>query len=170
MTLVPVTQYGLGTLVGLTGNAVFAPVEEAAVRSGSPGALLHGRIPNIQTSWVKLAEAGTKAVLQGGANDLGGTLMEETISRMAGSENGSLKTIAELEAILADVRKRGDAAVRELEEDAPRFGQRDELVGLERLRVGRVHAQRVHAPAAHQERRVVHPRVVRAQLAQADQP
>jgi FO synthase len=65
--------------------------------------LLHGRIPNIQTSWVKLAEAGTRAVLQGGVNDLGGTLMEETISRMAGSENGSLKTIAELEAIAASV-------------------------------------------------------------------
>jgi FO synthase len=65
--------------------------------------LLHGRIPNIQTSWVKLAEAGTRAVLQGGVNDLGGTLMEETISRMAGSENGSLKTIAELEAIAASI-------------------------------------------------------------------
>jgi FO synthase len=65
--------------------------------------LLHGRIPNIQTSWVKLADAGTKAVLQGGANDLGGTLMEETISRMAGSENGSLKTIAELESMAAAI-------------------------------------------------------------------
>ena len=65
--------------------------------------LLHGRISNIQTSWVKLAEAGTKAVLTGGANDLGGTLMEETISRMAGSENGSLKTIAELEALAASI-------------------------------------------------------------------
>jgi len=65
--------------------------------------LLHGRIRNIQTSWVKLAEAGTRAVLQGGANDLGGTLMEETISRMAGSENGSLKTIAELEGIAAAI-------------------------------------------------------------------
>ncbi|KQS60008.1 2-phospho-L-lactate guanylyltransferase [Geodermatophilus sp. Leaf369] len=65
--------------------------------------LLHGRIDNVQTSWVKLAEAGTHAVLQGGANDLGGTLMEETISRMAGSENGSLKTIAELEAMAAAI-------------------------------------------------------------------
>src|SRR4051812_31660773 len=65
--------------------------------------LLHGRISNIQTSWVKLADAGTKAVLQGGANDLGGTLMEETISRMAGSQNGSLKTIAELEAMAAAI-------------------------------------------------------------------
>jgi FO synthase len=65
--------------------------------------LLHGRIDNIQTSWVKLAQTGTRAVLQGGANDLGGTLMEETISRMAGSTNGSLKTIAELEAIAAAI-------------------------------------------------------------------
>src|SRR3712207_1150238 len=65
--------------------------------------LLHGRIPNIQTSWVKLGDVGTQAVLQGGANDLGGTLMEETISRMAGSESGSLRTIAQLEAIAAAI-------------------------------------------------------------------
>jgi FO synthase len=65
--------------------------------------LLHGRIDNVQTSWVKLGDAGTQAVLRGGANDLGGTLMEETISRMAGSENGSLKTIEQLEAIAAAV-------------------------------------------------------------------
>jgi FO synthase len=38
-------------------------------------------------------------MLQAGANDIGGTLMEETISRMAGSMHGSLKTVAELEAI-----------------------------------------------------------------------
>ncbi|SDY04193.1 FO synthase subunit 1 /FO synthase subunit 2 [Modestobacter sp. DSM 44400] len=65
--------------------------------------LLHGRIDNIQTSWVKLGDAGTQAMLTGGANDLGGTLMEETISRMAGSGNGSLKTIAELEAMAAAI-------------------------------------------------------------------
>ncbi|WP_246078562.1 bifunctional FO biosynthesis protein CofGH [Modestobacter excelsi] len=65
--------------------------------------LLHGRIDNVQTSWVKLGDAGTQAMLGGGANDLGGTLMEETISRMAGSGNGSLKTIAELEAMAAGI-------------------------------------------------------------------
>ncbi|MQA33815.1 bifunctional FO biosynthesis protein CofGH [Modestobacter roseus] len=65
--------------------------------------LLHGRIDNIQTSWVKLGDVGTQAMLDGGANDLGGTLMEETISRMAGSGNGSLKTIAELEAMAAAI-------------------------------------------------------------------
>ena len=41
------------------------------------------------------------AVLQGGVNDLGGTLMEETISRMAGSQHGSAKSVAELEAMAA---------------------------------------------------------------------
>lgn len=61
--------------------------------------MLHGRIDNIQTSWVKLGIEGTRMMLQGGANDLGGTLMEETISRMAGSEHGSAKTIAELQEI-----------------------------------------------------------------------
>ncbi|CCH86915.1 FO synthase, 7, 8-didemethyl-8-hydroxy-5-deazariboflavin synthase [Modestobacter italicus] len=65
--------------------------------------LLHGRIDNVQTSWVKLGDTGTQAMLNGGANDLGGTLMEETISRMAGSGNGSLKTIAELEAMAAAI-------------------------------------------------------------------
>jgi FO synthase len=58
--------------------------------------LLHGRIHNIQTSWVKLGVEGTRAMLTSGANDVGGTLMEETISRMAGSEHGSAKTVAEL--------------------------------------------------------------------------
>jgi FO synthase len=61
--------------------------------------MLHGRIDNIQTSWVKLGVEGTQAMLRAGANDLGGTLMEETISRMAGSEHGSAKTVAELEEI-----------------------------------------------------------------------
>ena len=61
--------------------------------------LLHGRIPNIQTSWVKLGIDGTRAMLRAGANDLGGTLMEETISRMAGSEHGSAKTVEELHEI-----------------------------------------------------------------------
>lgn len=63
--------------------------------------LLHGAIPNIQTSWVKLGDELCTRVLQGGVNDLGGTLMEETISRMAGSENGSFKPISELEQIAA---------------------------------------------------------------------
>ncbi|MGW5311026.1 bifunctional FO biosynthesis protein CofGH [Nocardia thailandica] len=65
--------------------------------------MLHGRIDNIQTSWVKLGTTGTQVMLSGGANDLGGTLMEETISRMAGSQHGSAKTVAELTEIAAGI-------------------------------------------------------------------
>ena len=61
--------------------------------------MLHGRISNIQTSWVKLGVERSQVMLTGGANDLGGTLMEETISRMAGSQHGSAKSVAELVAI-----------------------------------------------------------------------
>jgi FO synthase len=63
--------------------------------------LLHGLIPNIQCSWVKLGNDGCRKVLLGGANDVGGTLMEETISRMAGSAHGSYKTISDIEAMVA---------------------------------------------------------------------
>jgi FO synthase len=50
--------------------------------------MLHGAISNIQCSWVKLSPQLCRQVLQGGVNDLGGTLMEESISRMAGSYHG----------------------------------------------------------------------------------
>ncbi len=63
--------------------------------------MLHGAIGNIQCSWVKLGAEVCRDVLRGGVNDLGGTLMEETISRMAGSQNGSYKTISELAGLVA---------------------------------------------------------------------
>ena len=50
--------------------------------------LLDGAIANIQVSWVKLGVEASQVILKGGANDFGGTLMEETISRMAGAEWG----------------------------------------------------------------------------------
>ncbi|WP_460518876.1 bifunctional FO biosynthesis protein CofGH [Flindersiella endophytica] len=65
--------------------------------------LLHGLIDNIQCSWVKLGSELCPQVLDGGVNDLGGTLMEETISRMAGAANGSYKTITDLREIAASV-------------------------------------------------------------------
>jgi FO synthase len=63
--------------------------------------LLHGAIDNIQCSWVKLGVDGCRQVLAGGVNDIGGTLMEETISRMAGSQHGSRRSVAELEEVAA---------------------------------------------------------------------
>ncbi|HEX9065633.1 MAG TPA: bifunctional FO biosynthesis protein CofGH [Streptosporangiaceae bacterium] len=65
--------------------------------------MLHGAIGSIQCSWVKLGEDLCREVLDGGVNDIGGTLMEETISRMAGSENGSFKTISQLADMVAPI-------------------------------------------------------------------
>jgi FO synthase len=62
--------------------------------------VLHGRIDHVQCSWVKLGPEQCDAVLRGGVDDLGGTLMEETISRMAGSSYGSRKSVEELEAMV----------------------------------------------------------------------
>jgi FO synthase len=64
--------------------------------------VLHGHIDHIQSSWVKLGVEQCHAVLGGGVDDLGGTLMEETISRMAGSAHGSRKSVLELETMVRD--------------------------------------------------------------------
>ena len=72
--------------------------------------MLHGAIDHIQCSWVKLGPRGCQVMLTGGADDLGGTLMEETISRMAGSDHGSSLTVADLRAIAAGDRTSGGAA------------------------------------------------------------
>src|SRR5205085_10588130 len=67
--------------------------------------LLHDRIPNIQVSWVKMGMDYCTLILRGGANDFGGTLMEETISRMAGAEWGIRKEPKEFaDAILGERR------------------------------------------------------------------
>lgn len=55
-------------------------------------------IPNIQISWVKLGLEGSLAGLQSGANDFGGTLMEETISQSAGACHGSMLPPNQIEA------------------------------------------------------------------------
>jgi FO synthase len=65
--------------------------------------MLHGAVDHIQCSWVKLGDDGCRVMLTGGADDLGGTLMEETISRMAGSEHGSAKTVSDLETLIRSI-------------------------------------------------------------------
>ncbi len=47
-------------------------------------------VPNVQVSWVKIGASGARQILQSGANDLGGTLMDENISRAAGAAHGQL--------------------------------------------------------------------------------
>ncbi|MFD3947653.1 bifunctional FO biosynthesis protein CofGH [Streptomyces sp. NPDC058579] len=85
--------------------------------------LLHTHIPNIQTSWVKLGADGAAEMLRSGANDLGGTLMEETISRMAGSSYGSYRSIRDLIAI-ADAADRPSRPRTTLYGEVPEERQR----------------------------------------------
>ena len=59
----------------------------------------HGQIDNIQASWVKLGIQGARQLLQAGVNDLGGTLMDENISRAAGATHGQGLTPADFQAI-----------------------------------------------------------------------
>jgi FO synthase len=56
----------------------------------------HGLVDNIQASWVKLGHDGARQLLAAGVNDLGGTLMDENISRAAGATHGQLATPDEL--------------------------------------------------------------------------
>ncbi len=61
---------------------------EAVLMHAVARLVLHPHITNIQTSWVKMGPRGATACLRAGANDLGGTLMNESISRAAGTEHG----------------------------------------------------------------------------------
>jgi FO synthase len=65
--------------------------------------LLTDRISNVQVSWVKIGIDACKVILAGGANDFGGTLMEETISRMAGAEWGIKKDPWEFEEAIRSI-------------------------------------------------------------------
>ncbi len=65
--------------------------------------VLHPLIPNIQVSWVKLGPDGAAACLTAGANDLGGTLMNESISRAAGTEHGQEFSPEQMDALIASL-------------------------------------------------------------------
>jgi FO synthase len=62
--------------------------------------VLHPWITNIQASWVKLGPDGVRAALRAGVNDLGGTLMNESISRAAGAEHGQELPPERMEALI----------------------------------------------------------------------
>ncbi|MBI4518211.1 MAG: 5-amino-6-(D-ribitylamino)uracil--L-tyrosine 4-hydroxyphenyl transferase CofH [Deltaproteobacteria bacterium] len=63
--------------------------------------LLRGAIDNIQTSWVKLGTELAQLTLAAGCNDFGGTLMEESISRLAGADAGEYLPVGEIRALIA---------------------------------------------------------------------
>jgi FO synthase len=73
----------------LRGQARKGPtLREAVLMHAVARLALHPLITNIQTSWVKMGPDGAALCLNAGANDLGGTLMNESISRAAGTQHG----------------------------------------------------------------------------------
>ena len=86
------------------GMARAGPTFREAVLMHSVARLaLHPLIPNIQTSWVKMGPAGAAICLKSGANDLGGTLMNESISRAAGTQHGQEFPPHDMEALIRSI-------------------------------------------------------------------
>ena len=86
---VPLPFVHMEAPIYLKGRARKGPTWREAILMHAVSRLaLHPLIPNIQVSWVKMGVEGSKAALLAGANDMGGTLMNESISRAAGASHG----------------------------------------------------------------------------------
>ena len=95
---VPLPFVHMEAPIYLKGRSRRGPTFREAVLMHAIGRLaLHPLIANIQTSWVKMGHEGVKTCLRSGANDLGGTLMDETITRSAGASNGQEMTPTQME-------------------------------------------------------------------------
>jgi FO synthase len=98
---VPLPFVPMEAPIYLKGQARRGPTFREAVLMHAVGRLvLNPHVTNIQASWVKMGRAGVQACLQAGVNDLGGTLMDESISRSAGASHGQEMTPAEMEATI----------------------------------------------------------------------
>ena len=96
---VPLPFVHMGSPIYLQGRARPGPTwDEVVLLHAVPRIAFDGLIPNIQASWVKLGLEGGARLLAAGCNDLGGTLMDENISRASGAAHGQLATPEELEA------------------------------------------------------------------------
>jgi FO synthase len=98
---VPLPFVHMEAPIYLKGRARRGPTFREAVLMHAVARLaLHPLIPNIQTSWVKMGPEGVAACLGAGVNDLGGTLMNETITRSAGASHGQEMEPYRMEAII----------------------------------------------------------------------
>jgi FO synthase len=98
---VPLPFVPMETPISLKGRSRLGPTYREAVLMHAVARLaLHPLIPNIQTSWVKMGSEGARDCLAAGANDLGGTLMNESITRAAGAVHGEEMTPESMEAII----------------------------------------------------------------------
>ena len=85
---VPLSFIPFNTMLGRTHGIEEISMPENLKHTAAFRLALGRTIPNLQASWVKMGLAGATEALRWGVNDLGGTLMEENISRMAGSQHG----------------------------------------------------------------------------------
>ena len=101
---VPLPFVPMETPIYLHGRARSGPTYREAILMHAVARLaLHPHVANIQTSWVKMGPEGVKACLRAGANDLGGTLMNESITRAAGAVHGEELPPAEMEALISSI-------------------------------------------------------------------
>ena len=101
---VPLPFVHMAAPIYLKGKARRGPTFDEALKMHAVARLaLHGTIDNIQVSWVKMGVEGAKLALQAGANDLGGTLMNENISRAAGAEHGQELEPRDMEALIRSI-------------------------------------------------------------------
>ena len=99
--LVPLPFVHMEAPIYLKGRSRRGPTLREAILMHSVGRLaLHPWITNVQASWVKLGLAGAQLALRAGANDLGGTLMNESISRAAGATHGQEMPPERMEAAI----------------------------------------------------------------------
>lgn len=103
---VPLPFVHMEAPIYLKGKARRGPTFREAVLMHAVARLaLHPLIPNIQTSWVKMGREGVAACLEAGVNDLGGTLMNESITRAAGTQHGQELPPREMEALIRSLER-----------------------------------------------------------------
>jgi FO synthase len=101
---VPLPFVHMATPIYLQGRARRGPTFREVLLVHAVGRIAYrGWIDNVQVSWVKGGVHGAQQVLQAGANDLGGTLMDENISRAAGASHGQELDEAEFRAIVEPI-------------------------------------------------------------------
>ncbi|MDQ3433175.1 MAG: 7,8-didemethyl-8-hydroxy-5-deazariboflavin synthase, partial [Actinomycetota bacterium] len=93
---VPLSFVPYLTLLGRTHGIEEIPREENLKHTAAFRLALGRSVPNLQASWVKMGLGAATEALRWGVNDLGGTLMEESISRLAGSGHGVMLTADQL--------------------------------------------------------------------------
>jgi FO synthase len=103
---VPLPFVAMEAPLYLKGRARRGPTfREAVLMHAVARLVLHPSISNIQTSWVKMGAAGVAACLRAGANDVGGTLMNESITRAAGAHHGQEIPPEKMDALIREVER-----------------------------------------------------------------